>query len=969
MARQGHEMAPNTGLRVRARIVLAALLAASALSRAADEASGSATLPCLADTSIHAYPGEPGGEACEWAIRGGRDPQIKIKHRENLLALRFDLQAIPARAKITSATLRLHLEGGPGYALNHVCASTIPTDWDEATASFLEAAEGRPWGPGKLHFCAVTFGNFGTLESVGQAKDAGGGWWEVPVEPRVVHALRDSYGLAVQDETGIFAGKLVNIFVSSRETKEGPRLAVAWTGADPSAPSPVKEVSVSPAPDEGSVFLQFVCGGNDADQGTALGYEIRYAKGEALTEANWARAAVLPRVLTPRPKAPGTRVRVFLEGLEAGAEYSFGIVAYDESGNRSPLAASKLGQARERTADRLDTFAKERAVEKGGPLARGPLSIWACEALQQVDPVSGQVLAGEAYQDVVAREGNTVFDGQAKRVRLTALKGEQADFQVILETSGEAVENIRLTPSDLASGGGKIPSGNMTLGRVWYLKAKGAWYPNAVPNLREGETLRIPASDNVIAGQKLQAVYVNCFVPYAAEAGEYTGSIAVESSAGKAELPVALRVVDLAMPKRLHFEVELNQYVDRQPKEAFHDLHRLAHLHRAGYNVLPYSHDGTPTVSYVPPVAGWGKDASVTDWSAWDAYLGPLLDGGAFKDLPRAGEPLRWSYLPFYENYPMPLYKGYKRADLIRNRPAPNRKGEYEAWRDKVGREEPLIEGAFHQEWLDGNRAVTAQYLRHFEEKGWTKTKYQVMCNNVPFKGNLTSWTLDEPAWGRDFRALALFYKTFVQAARDAGTKIEVVPRNGISRPEWQGDRMDEVSEFNDISGSTMRGYYPLIRRRMLERGDTYWTYGGGLSVAKDLAMLEALLLEAWCRGQIGILPAWTAFDGGAKGWDEDHELALALPGAHGYSGWTATLKLKALRRAQQDAELFGMLASRPGWDRWRVSRAVTAAVDLAGRDTGRRPEDAAATDYYQARQGDFVRIRRAVIEKLVQTR
>jgi hypothetical protein len=344
--------------------------------------------------------------------------------------------------------------------------------------------------------------------------------------------------------------------------------------------------------------------------------------------------------------------------------------------------------------------------------------------------------------------------------------------------------------------------------------------------------------------------------------------------------------------------------------------------------------------------------------------MGPLFDGSAFKGLPRDGEPLRWSYLPFYENYPMPLYKGYKRADLLQNRPTVDKdKKAYEAWYDKVGREEPLIEGAFSDEWLEGNRRVVKQYMQHFEEKGWTRTKFHVMCNNVPHKGTLNSWVLDEPHWGRDFRALAFFYKTLVQPTKDS--RIQVVGRNGVSRPQWQGDRLDEVSEFNDVSREYIH-CYGMLRRRILERGDTYWCYGGGPKCDKDVATLVALSTEHWCRGFMGILPYWTAFDGGPGAWDKASELAAVVPANHGYAGWAPTMKLKALRRAQQDMELLNMLAARPGCDRWQVARAVTRTINLAADSMSKNPEHPSESTYAKASAEDFIGLRQRVIDTLL---
>src|SRR5205814_938796 len=110
----------------------------------------------------------------------------------------------------------------------------------------------------------------------------------------------------------------------------------------------------------------------------------------------------------------------------------------------------------------------------------------------------------------------------------------------------------------------------------------------------------------------------------------------------------------------------------------------------------------------------------------------------------------------------------------------------------------------------------------------------------------------------------------------------------------------------------------------------------------------------------------WTAFSGGPGAWDKANELAVVLPANHGYDAWTPTVKLKALRRAQQDMELLNMLAARPGWDRWRVARAVASILDLSAKNEGRNAEDPRATVYARVHAPDMVALRRAVIDELL---
>ena len=62
-----------------------------------------------------------------------------------------------------------------------------------------------------------------------------------------------------------------------------------------------------------------------------------------------------------------------------------------------------------------------------------------------------------------------------------------------------------------------------------------------------------------------------------------------------------------------------------------------SHLHRTCLAALHYSHSGKHGDQADLPLTGKGADMKVSDWSAWDARFGPLLDGSAFKGTPREG--------------------------------------------------------------------------------------------------------------------------------------------------------------------------------------------------------------------------------------------------------------------------------------------------------------------------------------------
>ncbi len=208
--------------------------------------AGQAVCPCTADTSIAAV----GREANQ---NSGTAEKIKIKGRENQLLMAFDLSGVPKDAVITSATLRVHTTN-PKFRLHQVAVSSVSTPWvegagrqvdDEGRGSAAPAVcYNRPgpkeatWAGDDSTIADVTWGNGGSVENYGFATAQPDDWWQIPVDPRVVAAMRaDSFGLIVQDESGWWEPKLSNIFVNSRERKKfATTLTVQWTDADKSAP-------------------------------------------------------------------------------------------------------------------------------------------------------------------------------------------------------------------------------------------------------------------------------------------------------------------------------------------------------------------------------------------------------------------------------------------------------------------------------------------------------------------------------------------------------------------------------------------------------------------------------------------------------------------------------------------------------------------------------------------------------------
>ncbi|MGQ9661398.1 MAG: hypothetical protein ACUVWX_03560 [Kiritimatiellia bacterium] len=630
--------------------------------------------PVIADNSIAAHWREVGENY-------GNQTQIKIKGNENQIILKFDLSSIPTDSVVTAAVLSLKLAKAD-YQLNQIGYSTLPTDWTEGDgrSNCIEnscykwpGGQGLWWTEEGSMFYEAIDGNAGNVTGWTLAQKRGDRY-EIHLPPRVIEAMRRDQpgGLVLTDESGLWGGSLANIQVCSRESDQPPILRV-WHGKEDNIPpSPPDVFQIEEDLERGGLLLGIRCGGNDGNKGIALGFDLRVRKGAIVDDQSWEGASELPRWLIPRPRQSGKVVRIWLSELEPDARYGVGVVAYDEAGNRSSVGSSPLLRA----APALpipDLAGTALQVAKGSPLPISPrLQVWAVDELTKVDPLTGAILDGMGYVETNARNGNHVWDGKSHQILLHAARNETVAFRLVLEIRqpGTLVRGIRIEPRGLTGPENyNLNRSQFTLRRIWYLQHAGKWYANVIPDLLEKDEgrLDVPVQDQKIPGQILQTILVELHIPRSTPAGEYEGSIAIATDSSVAEVPIRLRVYDATIPDEIGFVIELNSYGQRD-KELFHAYHRLAHLYRLGYNCLSYGHTGSRQLPCVPEIAGRGRNAAVKDWRLWDEWMGPVLDGSLFKDLPRGAVPIPHFYLPFYESYPTPIHAEYLNGRLHRNR-------------------------------------------------------------------------------------------------------------------------------------------------------------------------------------------------------------------------------------------------------------------------------------------------------------
>ncbi|MBN1808355.1 MAG: hypothetical protein JW909_04755 [Planctomycetes bacterium] len=921
------------------------------------------TLKCTADNSIIPYP-------AECVYNHGAKSSIRVKGIDHLAALNFDFS--PVKGMVAeSAVLKLTVDGND---LDWLDVSSISTEWVEGRSEsyevdtkgngscFLFASwtpqpqNARPWG---YRFPLDTF----TPEMMNDPKEAwkntlprddftdasfypgrcifkdfikvrktGDNSREIDIPPQIIelNAAGLAFGIAVHDGAGETGW---NNSIRSRETNEGPSLVVTGRRYDTAPPAAPSVSAVSPAP--GKVRFTVL---NPGDESGTLAY--------VLTRTRDGLRETLPRCrVNALPGPYKHKTTMFLYDEKPGpAAYELAVV--DRAGNIGHAASVDVDVMKDPPFDLLDRASRPAAFSAAPK--QGALVLWAVPDTAQVDPVSGA-----SFERSDDRRGNTVWDPASSTVHLKSARNEVVAFQLVLEPASGAASSISVRPGDL-SGPAVIPASNIDLFRTWYVKCDdGKYHPD--PCVPLDGALDIPWTANAVPGQKNQSVWVDIAVPKNAAPGTYSGALTVSSGTDSFPVSIELDVWPFALPDFPSYVLELNAYsgigkglpVRRDsPEYARLELayHQLGHKHRQTLNVLPYSQSGNLGADdYVPQLSGAGASVKVSSWDAWDRRFGGYFDGSAFTPANGysgiwTGTPVTHFYLPFHENWPLPIEQHYKVAVGTTDYPALIIEHMQKA---------PPIDQAFSDDYKEAFSSMARQYAEHIRDKGWDKTRFQFYLNNKhsykkpdaktgrPGRGT-SWWLLDEPRNMRDFLALKWYGELFWRGAGDDARSF-IDYRIDLSRPQWQHDTLDGIATLACISSAFYPKYYVTLERRD-RLGETFWHYGGGSAVGADNLNLRALVLKDWSMGADGTLPYYTSFEGD-KGWDSPERLAVVLVGARvGINGPLPSMRMKVLRRAQQDVEYLNLAAARFGRD--RVTGSLAKMINLTAEVDSRHADD-----------------------------
>jgi len=508
--------------------------------------------------------------------------------------------------------------------------------------------------------------------------------------------------------------------------------------------------------------------------------------------------------------------------------------------------------------------------------------------------------------DVVAADRVTAADSAPKTVRVARAGYASLQVAVGLRSPGEYTFRVH---SPLQA----------DVFREWYhrLEKDQVWYPDALVPVKLPHTARLPDPDNRIENQRVQAYWVDIWVPAGTQPGEYPLTFALESAEGNAEAAVKVRVLPSVIPDQDAVVIDHNSYgsswigdiypgeharngTDFYRSDAFfrliHAYHRIFYEHRGVFHQLGYGHAGKVGPEFAPVLTGTGRNKHIASWDLYDRHYGPLFDGSAFRGSRRGERPIPFAYLPINPEWP----------------------ASYLWWG------EPGYEAEF------GN--VVSEMERHFREKGWTHTRLELFFNHKKrYMG--FPWDGDEVRFLKDDR----YFKEYGRMFRKAVPKDSPVRFVFRADTSWTMEQQSrELAGIVNmwICSDGILSWYPGVAREMKRRGDIVWFYSGPPPVTQAAAKITEFPLQAWLWGIDGYVH-WLTVSAGADPWFrfDGGGTALVYSGERfGIEGPIPSVRLKVQRNAVQDLALL---------DSFQTRRPVAELrAEAARRFNGSKPED-----------------------------
>jgi hypothetical protein len=871
----------------------------------------------------------------EYGNNGGAD-RLKLKSYQEVFLFDIDCAALKGKI-ITGALLHLRSASSKKSPMMRLGISSLASEWIEGTSKGYRPQVGsscfrqaeykvRDWAYPGSTLMDVVFGKGNTIwKFANNTSPDRKGWQVCAIDPDVIaaRAAKLSYGFCAYDEVGnewsLTEGEFryrwfPNRFCYSRERKgDAPWLEVWVDGEDRVPPDQVTAIHVDREnlpPGEAVIEWETP---KDMGGGKTLGFIVTCLSDN--------REIEFPRYLVPMAGNPGEPVRMHIQDMNfrPGEERAISIKAVDSAGNIGKPFTTKIRLSSDSSIEDLLGPSIEPFEPGENFLNVGGMEVAVVDLLDKIDPQNGKMIPyhAEAY-----KRGNHIFSTKKKRVRLQGARNEAVTFQVNLAGKAEDVSvsyrfiNDRSLKTKVYESAYVDTSGG---------KDPHSFLPDPLVELKG--TLSIPskAGKVQVPSQKNHSIVCEVYIPHDIPPGEKMGILSIDAGSECLVLDVQLTVWNFTLPDKLSFVPEMNAYWVVSPYEGY-EYYRLAHEHRTCMNRLPYGWNGKP--AFAPEWNGYAFD-----WSEWDKKVGPLLDGAAFRGLPRDGEPVDVLYLPFNENWPVDIFDNYSPS----------------YWADE----------AFGEEYTQELKKAFAAFAIHCNNKGWHDTIFQFYLNNKiyyrrEFKYTSSPWIFDEPVNTQDFWALRWYGQQWHSAVDPVMGDAKMWFRGDISYTQLSRNMFWNIMDIEYIGNNnpqkTRMKYDEEIQNGRPAR---FAEYGTVNKIDGENTQPVMWCLSAWTKGAMNILP-WQTI-GTKNSWKKAEQNALFYPEE---SGPAPSIRLKAFRRGQQDVEYLTLLCNISGVPRHRIKQWLQEVINLKGNVLKSSENDAGTFLFEGIHPSDLWKIR-----------
>ncbi len=881
--------------------------------------------PVTRDTWISAVPDEAYGS-------NGSAKELKVKSLQEFALIDADLSSLKGKI-VTGALLYLRSASPSKAPIARLSVSSIASPWIEGTSrqyrlqrgssSFMQArVQEQDWSYPGSTFVDVAFGLGQTIWQFSEcgAPDAQG-WQSCAVSPDVVAAKVAglSHGFALYDDVGStwsivqkhFEYTLFpNRFFYSREARRGRPWLEIWTeGVDTVPPQAIELMEIETEGFPAGEALVSWKTPLDTGGGKTLGFEVSYVRDH--------NEKSMPRYLIPMAARAAEPVRMHIQdlNLKAGEVIVLSIRPVDSAGNTGTALILPVRVSSGVEPLRLPRPEVRPFPSKKVGLTVGGVRVSVVDLLDKIDPVQGGMIPErvEGYKN-----GNHLFSAEEKRVRLQSARNETVFFQLSLEGLASEMtvtydfeQSPRLRP--------KI----FEFAYVDVIDQNGEKITTLPDPLLPLDTrVSIPSKAGLIRipDQKNHSLVLELYIPHDEPPGKKQGRLLLSNGLERLVIDIDLTVWDFTLPNKLSFIPEMNAYNTVSPYDSY-DYYRLAHAHRTVINRLPYGWNGVP--EFAPEHRG-----SYFEWAEWDQKIGPLLDGSAFKDLPRSGEPVDVFYLPFNENWPVNIFEHYQPS----------------YWADE----------AFTAEYQSQMKEAFAAFAKHVDGMGWHDTLFQFYLNNKVYyrEKNAQSsapWILDEPVHTQDFWALRWYGLLWHSAVDPVMGDAHMWYRGDISQRQFSRNMLWGLMDMTYIGQNTIQKVRQKRDEEILSGKSYFAEYGTANKIEMPNTQPVLWSLSAWSKGAVAILP-WQSI-GSEAAWRTAEQTSLFYPHS---DGPMASVRLKSFTIGQQMLEYLTLLTTETKKPRYIVSEWLRQQIDLQERSLQSYEGDAGTTSF---RESDTIKL------------